>query len=239
MEGYLFKWTNFIKGWTIRYFLLTKHILYYMKEKGDTEKNAIHLKIAKVLPEKNKRSFVIDTGTNKIYLKANTEEERDIWISAITNEILILNQSHSQVSIKEDKQASLDDPFARISKLNAENEDKKKEEITRKSVKNQPIENDIAVDIRDLLPEDKKENIINFEKASWEKNDKMIISKIDDLTANIQNFQETYFKLSMGLENVNLSFMKNKSKEELKKQYLELVSIKQEFKVENFLLRDV
>jgi hypothetical protein len=182
---------------------------------------------------------VIDTGTNKIHLKANTEEERDIWISAISNEILILNQSHSQVSIKEDKQASIDDPFARISKLNAENEDKKKEENPIKSEKKQQIENNLAVDIRDLLEEDKKENVINFEKASWEKNDKMIMGKIDDLTANIQNFQESYFKLSMGLENINLSFMKNKSKEELKKQYLELVSIKQEFKVENFLLRDV
>lgn len=238
MEGYLFKWTNFIKGWTIRYFLLTKHILYYMKEKGDNDKNAIHLKIAKVVPEKNKRSFVIDTGTNKIHLKANTEEERDIWIAAITNEILILNQSHSQVSIKEDKQASTDDPFARISKINAEIEDKKKDENTQKSEKKQQVENNLGVDIRDLIEEDKKENVINYDKASWEKNDKMIMGKIDDLTGNIQNFQESYFKLSMGLENINLSFMKNKPKEELKKNYLELLSIKQEFKVENFLLRD-
>ncbi len=209
-----------------------------MKEKGDNDKNAIHLKIAKVVPEKNKRSFVIDTGTNKIHLKANTEEERDIWIAAITNEILILNQSHSQVSIKEDKQASTDDPFARISKINAEIEDKKKDENTQKSEKKQQVENNLGVNIRDLIEEDKKENVINYDKASWEKNDKMIMGKIDDLTGNIQNFQESYFKLSMGLENINLSFMKNKPKEELKKNYLELFSIKQEFKVENFLLRD-
>ena len=121
MEGYLYKWTNFIKGWTIRYFFISKNILYYSKQKGDSEKSAIHLKIAKVIPEKNKKSLIIETGTNKIYLKAITEEERDIWINAINNEIAILNQS--QLSLNNEKLLSQEDIF---DKLNPSNEEKKK-----------------------------------------------------------------------------------------------------------------
>jgi hypothetical protein len=242
MEGYLFKWTNFIKGWTIRYFVLSKHILYYYKQKDDTEKNAIHLKIAKVIPEKNKKSFVIETGTNKIYLKANSESERDIWISAISNEIHVLNQS--QFTLKDEKIVLTEDVFDKLTKAN-EDDEKRKTDFGLK-LENKiseegsvlPVENkdNFGTDNSDEL----KETMINFEKANFEENNKMIINKIDDIAKLIQNFQNTYFALSMGLENVNLAFMKNKGKDDLKKLYLDLITVKQDFKVDyQTYLRDV
>ena len=257
MEGYLFKWTNFIKGWTIRYFLLNKHILYYSKQKGDDEKNAIHLKIAKVIPEKNKKSFVIDTGTNKIYLKANSEEERDIWISAISNEINILN--HSLASIKEDNKHNLtEDVFDKITKANAEIDEKKKEAAgkveeniilenkenlisnsEKNTNNNQNNLNYTSLDFKNNIEiPDEVKNLISFDKANYEDNNKLILNQIEDFTKLIQNFQNSYFALSMGLENINLAFMKNKSKEDLKKLYLDLVSVKQDFKVNYALLNN-
>lgn len=243
MEGYLFKWTNFIKGWTIRYFVLSKHILYYYKQKGDSEKNAIHLKIAKVIPEKNKKSFVIDTGTNKIYLKANSEEERDIWINSITTEINILNQS--QATIKDEKIVSTEDVFDKLTKANEDQEKKKPEILIIKE--NKPEDHPKPLSSPEAKSGDKinndtdhsdeiRQTIINFEKSNFEDNNKIVLNKIEDLVKLIQNFQNSYFALSMGLENVNLAFMKNKGKDDLKKLYLDLVSVKQEFKVARVLL---
>ena len=223
MEGFLFKWTNFIKGWTICYFVLDKHILYYSKQKGDPNKNAIHLKIAKVSPEKNNKSFIIDTGTNKVHLKANSEEERDIWLNSIANEISILNHSqHNHL-----KTDPLENVFEKLNQANDDSEEKVKIENNIFKLKlleeTQPVLNNNNVFI--------KNNNFSIDFANFEENNKLIFQKIEDMNKLIQAFQSTYFTYSIGLENMNFALMKNRNKEEIKKHYLGLVSIKQDFKV--------
>ena len=203
MEGYLFKWTNFIKGYQIRYFIIIKHILYYSKQKGDSENKAIPLKISKVIPEKEKsKCFIIESGSSKFHLKANSTEDRDIWVEAISNEIAILNLSQME-------------------KKNYQNHEKKNQNIVK-----QPI-----------LMKDENFNFsktchIQKSKFMGEENPNyLFLSNLDEITKQIQGFQSIYFQFSEGLENINLAFMKNKNKDELKKLFSELGSIRKNFKV--------
>jgi hypothetical protein len=89
MEGYVFKWINFIKGWKPRYLQLDKNNLYMSKKKDD-QNEQIELKTAKIISEKKKKQFCIEIKPNKlIYLKTNTENEKTLWVSALTEAIEI------------------------------------------------------------------------------------------------------------------------------------------------------
>lgn len=232
MEGYLQKWINFIKGWTPRYFILKKQILYYSKHKGDTEKHTIHLNIARVNPDKNKRTLIIDTGTNKIYLRASSEEDRDKWINFINNEIDFINRSN--ISDKDEKNSRQDEVLEKFTQANNNLKDIIKEQDSK-------IRDSVRCDEKDL---EKKENIyleesidnysiINYDRRFFEDYNKLIFNKIDEISKLILNFQITYFKFSQDLENINLAFSKKKSKEELKKLCSEFNSVKKDFKVVN------
>jgi len=84
LEGYLKKWTNCCTGWKQRYFVLKKNKLYYYLSKGMRYKGKLHLQIAEFTHnEKDILRFDIDTGVNKIYLKAYNVTDKNTWFDAL------------------------------------------------------------------------------------------------------------------------------------------------------------
>jgi len=80
MEGYVYKWTNFIRGYKTRYLVLMGHQLFCYKKKNDTKSKIYDLKVCKIADDK-KKTFIIETNTNdKLYFKTNTENEKKEWI---------------------------------------------------------------------------------------------------------------------------------------------------------------
>lgn len=85
-EGFIKKWVNLVSGFKKRYFVLTKDLLIYYKEKKGqvSEKGQISLKLARVDPRTmNDKKMVIGTGTNEIHLEFNTIQEKREWLQAI------------------------------------------------------------------------------------------------------------------------------------------------------------
>ena len=82
MEGKLYKYKNFIRGWKERYFVLKGSLLYYYHSKGDKPRGRIHLGLSQINTEKDGegKTFQINTGSKIFYLKAETKEERENWI---------------------------------------------------------------------------------------------------------------------------------------------------------------
>lgn len=83
-EGPLKKWTNYMKGWKDRYFVLDQGVLSYCRTRGERMKGQIHIGVAKIIEHRNsRRKIVLDTGTSFLHLKAKSESERDEWLSAL------------------------------------------------------------------------------------------------------------------------------------------------------------
>lgn len=73
-------------GFKRRYFVLTKDLLVYYKEKKGqvSEKGQISLKLARVDPRTmNDKKMVIGTGTNEIHLEFSSIGEKREWLQAI------------------------------------------------------------------------------------------------------------------------------------------------------------
>lgn len=70
MEGYVFKWVNFIKGWKPRYMVLEQESLSYSKNKNEVpKKKKMNLRDIKITDEKKKKHFLIEFQEKKIYFK--------------------------------------------------------------------------------------------------------------------------------------------------------------------------
>ena len=85
-EGYIKKWVNIVSGFKQRYFVLTRDLLIYYKEKKGhvSEKGQISIKLARVDPRTmNDRKMIIGTGTNEIHLEFQSIEEKREWLKAI------------------------------------------------------------------------------------------------------------------------------------------------------------
>ena len=84
MEGYLYKWTNYITGWKLRYFVLKNNILFYYELKGEKPRGKIHMSVSKVSEDPlNDLKLEIETGTSIIYLKCHTTSEKSIWLESL------------------------------------------------------------------------------------------------------------------------------------------------------------
>ena len=83
MEGYLFKWLSFIKGWKPRFLVLEGKTLKISKKKDDEKHSIIDLNEAKIIDEKKKKYFLIETTKKKLYLKTENEEQKLSWIKKL------------------------------------------------------------------------------------------------------------------------------------------------------------
>jgi hypothetical protein len=84
MEGKLIKWTNYFSGWKERIFNLKGPLLYYYYGPKEMPRGKIHLGLSTIINDESNDFFEINTGSNIIFLKANTKEERSKWVAALT-----------------------------------------------------------------------------------------------------------------------------------------------------------
>lgn len=92
MKGYLKKWTNYRKGYQLRWFVLENGVLSYYKHQDDAEnacRGAISMRIARLhmSPEEKTKFEIIGKSSVKYVLKANHEVEAKRWFWALNNSI--------------------------------------------------------------------------------------------------------------------------------------------------------
>ncbi|KAI0203225.1 oxysterol-binding protein [Astrocystis sublimbata] len=92
MKGYLKKWTNYRKGYQLRWFVLENGVLSYYKHQDDAEnacRGAISMRIARLhmSPEEKTKFEIIGKSSVKYTLKANHEVEAKRWFWALNNAI--------------------------------------------------------------------------------------------------------------------------------------------------------
>lgn len=88
MEGYVFEWINFIKGWRPRYLISEKNYLYISHQKNDLKKKQIVMAETTKIIDDKKKKFSVDLGKNRIYFKAQSADEKLLWIEKIKQNIL-------------------------------------------------------------------------------------------------------------------------------------------------------
>uniref|UniRef100_A0A665TAI2 Oxysterol-binding protein n=1 Tax=Echeneis naucrates TaxID=173247 RepID=A0A665TAI2_ECHNA len=85
-EGWLFKWTNYIKGYQRRWFVLSNGLLSYYRtqaEMGHTCRGTINLATANIAVEDSCNFVISNGGAQTYHLKASSEVERQRWITAL------------------------------------------------------------------------------------------------------------------------------------------------------------
>ena len=97
MEGKLLKWTNYFSGWKERIFNLKGPLLYYYYGPKELPRGKIHLGLSSIVNDEKNDFFEINTGSNIIFLKPNTKEERNKWITALTKAKLEGEKSIRQI----------------------------------------------------------------------------------------------------------------------------------------------
>ena len=83
MEGKLIKWTNYLKGWKERLFVLKGPLLYYYYGPKELPRGKVHLGLASIIDDEKNDYFEINTGSNIFFLKAENPEMRDKWLRAL------------------------------------------------------------------------------------------------------------------------------------------------------------
>uniref|UniRef100_A0A3B4B2Z1 PH domain-containing protein n=1 Tax=Periophthalmus magnuspinnatus TaxID=409849 RepID=A0A3B4B2Z1_9GOBI len=73
-KGWLFKWTNYIKGYQRRWFVL---------KMGHTCRGTINLATANIAVEDSCNFIISNGGAQTYHLKASSEIERQRWITAL------------------------------------------------------------------------------------------------------------------------------------------------------------
>ncbi|XP_034043602.1 oxysterol-binding protein 1-like isoform X2 [Thalassophryne amazonica] len=85
-KGWLFKWTNYIKGYQRRWFVLSNGLLSYYRtqaEMGHTCRGTINLATANISVEDSCNFVISNGGAQTYHLKASSEVERQRWITAL------------------------------------------------------------------------------------------------------------------------------------------------------------
>ncbi|CAN0333898.1 unnamed protein product [Lampetra fluviatilis] len=85
-KGWLFKWTNYIKGYQKRWFVLSNGLLSYYRtqaEMAHTCRGTINLAGAYIDTEDSCNIVVSNGGTQTYHLKASSEVERQRWVTAL------------------------------------------------------------------------------------------------------------------------------------------------------------
>ncbi|XP_039717684.1 oxysterol-binding protein 2 isoform X1 [Pteropus medius] len=84
-KGWLLKWTNYLKGYQRRWFVLSNGLLSYYRNQGEmahTCRGTINLSTSHFETE-DSCSIVLTSGARTYHLKASSEVERQQWITAL------------------------------------------------------------------------------------------------------------------------------------------------------------
>lgn len=112
MKGYLKKWTNYRKGYQLRFFVLEDGVLSYYKHQDDAGaacRGAINMRIAKLhMSTDEKTKFEIHGKSSVKYtLKANHEVEAKRWYWSLNNSIQWTKDQQREVERQATKSAEL------------------------------------------------------------------------------------------------------------------------------------
>lgn len=86
MKGSLYKWTNYLKGYQKRWFVLSGGLLSYYRNQAEmshTCRGTISLVSAMIHTEDSFKFVVSNGGTQAFHLKASNEIERQQWVTAL------------------------------------------------------------------------------------------------------------------------------------------------------------
>uniref|UniRef100_A0A8C4RHF2 Oxysterol-binding protein n=1 Tax=Erpetoichthys calabaricus TaxID=27687 RepID=A0A8C4RHF2_ERPCA len=84
-KGWLFKWTNYLKGYQRRWFVLSNGLLSYYRTKAEmahTCRGTINLATAHIDTE-DSCNIVLTSGGRTYHLKASSEVERQRWVTGL------------------------------------------------------------------------------------------------------------------------------------------------------------
>lgn len=103
-EGQLYKYTNVMKGWQPRWFVLNPDtgILDYYMQAEDTKRSrprgSIHLENAVISPsEEDSNTFNVNSASGEVYrLRASDARERQLWVNRLRTVAERHGQFHSQ-----------------------------------------------------------------------------------------------------------------------------------------------
>ncbi|CAF1015690.1 unnamed protein product [Adineta steineri] len=98
MRGWLYKWTNYLKGYQKRWFVLQAGILSYYRSQHEmthTCRGTVYLESAH-LSSNDTCHFVISNGSTVIHLRTSSENDKQRWMNAL--------QSAKQKALKVRKQ---------------------------------------------------------------------------------------------------------------------------------------
>lgn len=135
MKGYLKKWTNYRKGYQLRWFVLEDGVLSYYKQQDDAGsacRGAINMRIAKLImdPSEKSRFEIIGKSSVKYHLKANHEIEAKRWYWALNNSI----QWTKDQAKEEDKQKARSAELLRLAKAEHADSQKDASELTTEGI---------------------------------------------------------------------------------------------------------
>uniref|UniRef100_H2ZFT6 PH domain-containing protein n=1 Tax=Ciona savignyi TaxID=51511 RepID=H2ZFT6_CIOSA len=85
-KGWLWKWTNYIKGYQRRWFVLSNGLLSYYRSQAEmahTCRGTINLAGSFIVTEDSCNFMISNGGTQTFHLKASSEVERQRWITAL------------------------------------------------------------------------------------------------------------------------------------------------------------
>ncbi|XP_071035479.1 oxysterol-binding protein-related protein 9 [Parasteatoda tepidariorum] len=126
MEGPLSKWTNVMKGWQYRWFVLDDNaglLSYYTsKEKmvRGARRGCVRLKSAIIgIDDEDDSTFTITVDDKTFHFQARDTEERDKWIHALEDTILRHTQSYSYQTKWDGVSSSLQDFDKKLTEADA------------------------------------------------------------------------------------------------------------------------
>lgn len=239
MEGYVLRWTNFIKGWRPRYIALENCYFYISKHKTDKKKKIIDAAVVKLIEDRKKKQFTLVVGEKVIYFKTNTDDEKFAWIqklndahSLIEKKIINLNNSN-RYTIPGTTSTNLFNSYQTLNSNASISHFEKlpTEENTDIDINiNEPINtgigrpkslkiNKFSENFQDNYKEINKKDINNLDKYSIVIND-------------FQNLQNLFHEFNFSLENFNFILMEKKKLKhnDLTKIYENLFNLKQHMK---------
>ncbi|XP_071110737.1 oxysterol-binding protein 1-like isoform X2 [Haliotis cracherodii] len=85
-RGWLYKWTNYLKGYQKRWFVLQNGLLSYYRNQAEmahTCRGTINLANAFIHTEDSCTFVISNGGAQSFYLKATSEVERQKWVTAL------------------------------------------------------------------------------------------------------------------------------------------------------------
>ncbi|XP_025407950.1 oxysterol-binding protein 1 isoform X2 [Sipha flava] len=86
MKGWLFKWTNYIKGYQKRWFVLSNGVLSYYRTESEISqlcRGTISLHGATIHTEDSCTIVISNGGAQTFHLRATSEVERQRWVTAL------------------------------------------------------------------------------------------------------------------------------------------------------------